>query len=344
MDPATAAVGTTDRYLITRLGALCFLLSTIEYMIPKPLPFLRIGLANIPVMLAISLLSFRSFSLLVLIKIAGQALIGGTLFSWIMVFSIAGTVSSAAAMYSLKKIFRNHISFVGICVAGAFCSNAAQLFLARVFIFGESARLVAPPFLLAGVVTGTALGIFANKFARESRWYAAARNGILTHVSTTTNTEKTRSKQGIIQIFFGIALTITLLFSKSLYLTAGIAVLSVVLVTSSSLRIRILPPLLTVSGIILFNLLVPFGRVLIEIPHFPVTEGALLTGIEKALVFEGLLFLSRWTLSVSDISTVFHSGIMADLFSFLAVLTNGRKKINRKNIIGSIDALMFEHV
>ena len=73
-------------------GALCFFLSTIEYMIPKPLPFLRLGLANIPILLAIDILPLPAYSVLVLLKILGQGLIGGTLFSYIFLFSAAGSV------------------------------------------------------------------------------------------------------------------------------------------------------------------------------------------------------------------------------------------------------------
>ena len=42
-------------------GALCFFLSAMEYMIPKPLPFLRLGLANLPIMLAVEVLPLPAF-------------------------------------------------------------------------------------------------------------------------------------------------------------------------------------------------------------------------------------------------------------------------------------------
>jgi heptaprenyl diphosphate synthase len=63
------------------LGSFCLFLSTLEYLIPKPLPFMRIGLANLPLILALDLFPPGPFALLVLIKISGQALITGTLFS-----------------------------------------------------------------------------------------------------------------------------------------------------------------------------------------------------------------------------------------------------------------------
>jgi len=154
------------------LGACCLFLSAVEYMIPKPLPFMRIGLANLPLMLALDIFPFPSFLVLVCIKIFGQALITGTLFSYIFLFSLAGTFLSALIMYFLRRAFgREHITFIGIGTAGAFVSNFSQLALAHVFIFRENVRYIAPPFLAAGLVTGIVLGIFCEVFTRRSQWY-----------------------------------------------------------------------------------------------------------------------------------------------------------------------------
>jgi heptaprenyl diphosphate synthase len=137
-----------DRRTAALLGAFCLFLSTIEYMIPKPLPFMRIGIANLPLMLALDIFPLPAFALLVGIKILGQALITGTLFSYIFLFSLAGTALSALSMYGLRLSFgARRISFVGVGTAGALISNLTQLILAWVFIFGKSARYIAPPFL-----------------------------------------------------------------------------------------------------------------------------------------------------------------------------------------------------
>jgi heptaprenyl diphosphate synthase len=163
-----------DRRTVALLGAFCLFLSTIEYMIPKPLPFMRIGIANLPLMLALDIFPFPTFALLVGIKILGQALITGTLFSYIFLFSLAGTVLSALSMYGLRRFFGSRrISFVGVGTAGALISNLTQLVLAWIFIFGKSARYIAPPFLAMGLVTGIALGLFCEYFTARSQWYAA---------------------------------------------------------------------------------------------------------------------------------------------------------------------------
>jgi heptaprenyl diphosphate synthase len=147
-------------------------------MIPKPLPFMRIGIANLPLMLALDIFPFPAFLVLVGIKVLGQALVTGTLFSYIFLFSLAGTALSAVSMYLLRRFLgEKRISFIGVGTAGAMMSNISQLILAWVFIFGNSVLYIAPPFLAAGVVTGIVLGLFCEYFTRRSQWYAQRKRG-----------------------------------------------------------------------------------------------------------------------------------------------------------------------
>jgi heptaprenyl diphosphate synthase len=162
------------RKTLTLLGAFCLFLSTIEYVIPKPLPFLRIGIANLPLMLALDILPFPVFFILVAIKVLGQALITGTLFSYVFLFSLAGTSLSGLTMYALRRLLgHKNLSYIGLGILGAMVSNTAQLSLAWVFLFRNNVRYIAPLFLAAGLITGFSLGLFCEHFTRSSQWYAA---------------------------------------------------------------------------------------------------------------------------------------------------------------------------
>jgi heptaprenyl diphosphate synthase len=156
-------------------GAICLFLSTVELMIPKPIPFLRLGLANIPILLALYLFSPREFFLLVLLKILGHGLIHGTLFSYIFLFSASGTMVSAAVMFLMYKTGSKRITLPGISVLGAFTSNIIQLILARFFIFGEGTWLIAPPFLIVGLVSGFLLGVLSERIYENSEWIGVIR-------------------------------------------------------------------------------------------------------------------------------------------------------------------------
>ncbi len=79
---------TEEKKTAALLAAFCMFLSILEYLIPKPLPFMRIGLANLPVLLSLVLLPVRGTALVVFLKVLGQGLINGTLFSYIFVFQL----------------------------------------------------------------------------------------------------------------------------------------------------------------------------------------------------------------------------------------------------------------
>jgi heptaprenyl diphosphate synthase len=168
-----AAPGRRD--VIAFLGALCLFLSTLEYLIPKPVPFLRVGIANLPILLAIDLLPVPSVLAVVFLKVVGQGLVSGTLVSYVFLFSAVGSFASGLAMIAVRRLLRQRVTLVGVSVLGALCSNAAQVVLARLLIFGEGAWLIAAPFLALGTVTAVLLGLFAETFTARSRWLAGLR-------------------------------------------------------------------------------------------------------------------------------------------------------------------------
>jgi len=170
------APGKLSKRTLALLGGCCFFLSALEYMVPKPLPFIRIGLANIPMLLALDIMPFPSYILLGCLKILGQALVSGTLFSYVFLFSLGGTGVSALLMYALHRgLGKEKLSLIGISAAGAVASNGVQIVLAYFFVFGSSIRYAAVPILAFGIVTGTVLGIIAEYFVRRSLWYGEIR-------------------------------------------------------------------------------------------------------------------------------------------------------------------------
>jgi len=175
IEPRTIATRRGYADLTALLGAFCFFLSAVEYMVPKPLPFMRLGIANLPILLAVDLLPLPWFLALALVKVLGMSLVSGSLFSYIAVFSLTGTMTAALVMLGARAAFGTWVSAVGISVLGAVASNAVQVLIAGVFVFGDAARLIAPPFMAMGLVTGLLLGLFAQAFAAKSKWYAVAR-------------------------------------------------------------------------------------------------------------------------------------------------------------------------
>lgn len=162
--------------LIAFMGALCLFFSTIEYLFPKPFPFFRLGLANLPILVTIKLFPPSYVLLLVLLKVLGHGLINGTLASYVFLFSTAGSFASALVMLAAWYLARDRITLVGVSVFGALASNIVQIFLSVTFIFGRSAWIIAPPFMSLGVASGVVVGLFAERFSEQSRWLATVRD------------------------------------------------------------------------------------------------------------------------------------------------------------------------
>lgn len=165
--------------LISFLCAICLFLAAVENAIPKPLPFLRLGLANLPVILALFLLRRREVLSIVLFKVIAQGVVSGTLFSYVFVFSAGGSFASALAMivlFELRRFTSNErklVSCIGISLSGSLANTLTQLILAKFFLFGENTKYVAPVLLISGLLTGLALGIFAELFMQKSKWFSS---------------------------------------------------------------------------------------------------------------------------------------------------------------------------
>jgi heptaprenyl diphosphate synthase len=292
---------------------------------------MRVGLANLPLLLALHipadgdrpknsrgqtsalpgqlrpaallLFSPRNYCLLILLKILGQALVTGTLFSYVFLFSLAGSLSSAAAMYGLRRLFGARISLAGTGIAGAFVSNSAQLVLARFFLFGESALYLAPPFLAVGIASGAALGIFAGVFAAQSEFLRRAARAVDaagTVDAARTGTGGTVSPREIkpplprLPFFFAaLALAAAFLASSALAVKAALFLLFWLLTALSGKKPRIVFTVAVMAGITACNLFPPFGRVLAEWGPFTIALGSLENGVRKAISVEALIMLSK---------------------------------------------------
>ena len=334
------------------LGAFCLFLSAVEYMIPKPLPFLRIGLANLPLMLAIDIFPLPSFLILVCIKIIGQAIITGTLVSYIFLFSLSGTFLSAVIMFFLRRLFKNRITYVGIGTSGAMVSSLSQLALARVFIFGESVRYIAPPFLAAGLITGILLGIFCEIFSRKSLW--VRKQGISENEDEvkieTANGQQIKARVArtdnifSANILFAASLLIipSFVFNPGTELRAAQFLFFLFLAWVSGKKINIFSMLIVMVCIIIFNLIIPHGRVLFSFGIFSITSGALRAGIHRAITLQGLFLLSKICIR-EDLEIPGSFGkLLSESLYFFNKLMNRKVLIKGKNIITNIDNMMLE--
>lgn len=158
-----------NRDTLAILGALSLFLSLIEYLIPKPIPFIKLGMANIAVLLSLIMLTPKETLILIFIKSVGGSLVTGTIFSWVFLYSISGSLISGVIMLIIYNLLKNRVSMVGISISGALGSNLTQISLATLFL-GSGAKYIGIPILISGFISGILTGLFTNRFIQESEW------------------------------------------------------------------------------------------------------------------------------------------------------------------------------
>jgi heptaprenyl diphosphate synthase len=353
-----------NRHSLALLGSLCLFLSAVEYLIPKPLPFMRIGLANMPLLLALDIFTPGDFFCLALLKILGQGLVGGMFFSHVFLFSMAGTLSSALVMFALSRLPRKtRPGFAGIGCAGAMASNCLQLLLARYLIFGPALRYLITPFLASGLFTGVGLGLICEYFCRHSAWYANVSSNIsrrggeftnsaLSSASLAPLTEGAPRRRGrsFWNDFFnaellciaGLLMALIFLFNRSFQIRIAQFIFFCLLTFIFGKRINLFAAVFFTGSIVFFHLLAPFGKVLAVFGPLRITQGGLSAGIEKAVTVSGLVILSRVCIR-SDLRLPGTIGLLlGDSLRMLELLRERRGMIRRKRIISGLDQLLLE--
>lgn len=119
--------------LIAVLIASASALQVVEAALPRFLPWLKIGFANVITLYALLRLSFSASVCVAVFRTLIGALFLGTFFSAAHAMSFAGAVASALAMYAALKVYSG-ISLTSLSIAGAIANNCAQLFTVQ-FLF-----------------------------------------------------------------------------------------------------------------------------------------------------------------------------------------------------------------
>ena len=346
---------------IALMGALCLFLSALDYLIPKPLPFMRIGLANFPLLIALGFFSVKNFFLLAFVKVAGQSLITGTLFSYVLLFSLTGTALSAVTMILLHR----RASLVGTSIAGAFVSNVSQLVLARFMLFGESILFLAPPFLITGIISGGLLGFFAMSFSAQSEWLKRKKENTIAGIRPATSSSNdtiigayavlhnVNNALNLSRAGLGVFLAAIFLLVPQLPFRTALFVLFWFLAIAFKIKTRPLFTIISMTMITLCNLFPPFGKILFKAGPVIIAEGSLLLGLQRAITMSGLIMFSKIALlSVHQLPGKF-GALLQECFGILdkmnSIFFGGNKEKaglkNEKNtggLVKKLDRLLCE--
>ena len=147
--------------------ALALLFSYIESLIPFHIgiPGVKLGLANLIIVIALYKMNARQAFLLSVTRIVLAGFLFGNLFS--ILYSLAGGMLSLIVMILLKK--QNGFSVMGVSVAGGVFHNVGQLVIAMLVTESLNLFYYVPVLMISGLITGIFIGIIANEMLKRLR-------------------------------------------------------------------------------------------------------------------------------------------------------------------------------
>ena len=135
------------------------ILSYVEAMVPMPVPIpgIKLGLANLVILLAIYRLGFKYALAINCIRI----FVTGLLFTGVfgILYSLAGGLLSLLVMYLLYRT--GIFSMVGVSMAGGVAHNLGQLLTACLIMSNIRLMSYFAVLLFAGIGSGILMGIVA---------------------------------------------------------------------------------------------------------------------------------------------------------------------------------------
>ncbi|MFH1703614.1 MAG: Gx transporter family protein [Nitrospirota bacterium] len=153
-----------DKYRIALLSAYAVALHAFESLLPTPIPWLRLGLANIITLVTLLLYGFRAAMIVTLIRVILTSLFIGTFLGPAFILSLGGGVTSTLAMGFILSVTPRLFSTIGLSLIGALFHNIAQLVLAYILFIQriEAILLISPFIILIGALTGTVNGVISD--------------------------------------------------------------------------------------------------------------------------------------------------------------------------------------
>ena len=152
---------------ITRLSillSLSIVLSIVESLVPVfngIIPGLKIGLANIAIMIALYAYGIKEAIFVSIARIFIVGMLRTGLFNITFFFSICGTILSLIAMFIFKKI--NIFSIIGVSIIGSIFHTIGQIIVAILFVQNLNILYYLPALLICAIITGVLTGYISKK-------------------------------------------------------------------------------------------------------------------------------------------------------------------------------------
>ncbi len=147
--------------LLTAVGIALFV---IESFIPAPLPFLKIGFANISSVVAMMVLGAPQMFIVVVLRVLVGSMLVGSLLTPGFLLALCGGIASAITMALARSVRKDLFSPVGISLIGSFTHVLVQLLLVLLlYVQNTAALFLLPLLLLSGFIGGVVVGVISSR-------------------------------------------------------------------------------------------------------------------------------------------------------------------------------------
>ena len=152
-------------YIFVALSSSIFIL---ESFIPRPLPWIKLGLSNVITVLLIYFFPLNFVLKVVVYRVVIGSIFSASLFTPSFFLSFSGGISSAVAMFLAKKFFDKFFSSIGISIIGAETHIFTQLLVVYKFIIKDADIFKLTPYLIIfSLITGLIIGIISLKVIED---------------------------------------------------------------------------------------------------------------------------------------------------------------------------------
>ncbi len=152
--------------IISMLTAIAIVVSYLESLIPIFIPGVKLGLANVIILIMIYEFKFYEALLTDILRILLVALIRGTFLEPVFFMSLAGGLTSYFIMLGFSKI--TIFTALGVSALGSITHSMAQVLVAALLISSEAVLYYIPFIALLSILTGILSGLITDSYLRRS--------------------------------------------------------------------------------------------------------------------------------------------------------------------------------
>jgi heptaprenyl diphosphate synthase len=160
-DRPMKGMGARDIARIGLLSSAAVILFVLEGLAPRPLPWMKLGLGNLPVLVALLIHGAGAAFGVSGVKLLLGGLLSGSLGGPAFVIGAGAGWASLLVMAVVRRVAGGMFSPIGLSILGASTHQMAQLFIAQRYVGHIGLLSLLPLSLLSGFLSGGLIGLLA---------------------------------------------------------------------------------------------------------------------------------------------------------------------------------------